>query len=83
MSPPLALPSPPPCLPPNLPQAPELGPVFPRHQEGWKPELETLDVPGPRSDFHTSCLVIFVASWAAVEEGRRRGRGKAGSQIQV
>lgn len=56
-----------------------MGPVFlkaPGRVEATELELETLDVPGSRSYFHTSCLVIFVASWAAVGGREEEREGK-------
>lgn len=49
--------------------------------EATELELETLDVPGSRSYFHTSCLVISVASRAAV--GGREERGGKDSQSDI
>lgn len=45
-----------------------------------KPELETVDVPGSGSCFHTSCRVIFVALWTAERRGGEGG-GKVCPQI--
>lgn len=67
--------SPPPPLSPNLPRLQKWDLCFQDSRvETVKPEPESLDVPGSRFYFHTSCPVIFVALQTA--ERRREGGGE-------
>lgn len=70
-------------LSPNLSQAPEMGPVFPKHQEGWKLQGWNLRhwtflAPGP---IFTPLAWLFL--WPCGSHGRKGGeeRGKTHPQI--